>query len=213
MLSEAPFAILVTGLVLVGLYVANRLYDYGVPHWFSRKIGHFAGGGGYLIFPFVFSQPWWPIILSTSFTVLLLVARMLRPRTFRGVGGSARLHAMAEINFPIAGTVSLIVLWAWLDEPLFAILPPCFLGFGDAVTGVLRSAMYDRETKGNVGSVAMLATCLVLAYLASPYWIGAAGAAVATVAEKVTPARTWVDDNLTLTLASVVVIALCLGVT
>jgi len=173
-------------------------------------MGHFAGGGAYLISPFIFTQPWWPIALSIGFAFLLLGARVLRPHTFRGVGGSGRNQAMAEVNFPLSSTISLIVLWAWLDEPLLAVLPPCFLGFGDAVTGVIRSALYDRETKGNVGSLAMLGSCLLLAYLASPYWIGVVAAAVATIAEKLTPASRWVDDNLTLTLAACLVIALCL---
>ncbi|MBA7616997.1 hypothetical protein ES703_24301 [subsurface metagenome] len=51
----------------------------------------------------------------------------------------------------------------------------------------------------------MLATCLILAYFIQPYWIGAAGAATAVVAERFTKTTKYCDDNLTIPLASALV--------
>lgn len=190
---------------MLGLYLSNRALDYGVPHHFARKLAHLGGGTAFLLSPFLFSTWVWPVVMSGGFTLLLLGARVLRPQTFRGVGGTGRPGVAAEINFPLASTISLLVLWAWLGEPWLAVLPPMFLGFGDAITGILRSALYDRETKAWQGSAAMLGTCLLLASLATPFWIGAMGAVAASVAERFTPARGWLDDNLTLTLSAVLV--------
>ena len=52
----------------------------------------------------------------------------------------------------------------------------------------------------------MLGVCLVAAGLFQPYWIGAAGAVIATAAERLVPrsATVW-DDNLNVAPASLAV--------
>ncbi|MBA7589409.1 hypothetical protein ES708_31494 [subsurface metagenome] len=82
------------------------------------------------------------------------------------------------------------------------------MGAGDAITGLLRSKVYGREVKGNWGSVGMLITCLILAYFIKPYWIGAIGAVTAVIAERFTKTTKWVDDNLTIPLASATMMSL-----
>ena len=206
MLAEAPRALFVVFLVLLGLYISNRLVDYSVPHHFARKVAHITGGMAYLMAPYLFSSWAWPVALSVGGTAMLLGARLFRPATFRGVGGSGRPGAIAEISFPIGGTISLLVLWVWLDQPFLAVLAPMFVGFGDSITGVIRSALYSHETKAWPGTVAMLGVCLLVASLVSPWWIGALAAVAATIAERLTVARRWWDDNITLQLAAVLVI-------
>jgi len=44
MISEIPYAMIISGVALVGLWIYNILYDLKVPHYLSRKIGHNAGG-------------------------------------------------------------------------------------------------------------------------------------------------------------------------
>ncbi|MBA7548162.1 hypothetical protein ES705_40609 [subsurface metagenome] len=51
----------------------------------------------------------------------------------------------------------------------------------------------------------MLITCLILAYFITPYWIGVVGALTAVIAERFTKTTKYVDDNLTIPLASAVV--------
>lgn len=207
MLAEFPYVLLITGAVMLGLYLANLFYDYGVPQYISRKIGHLAGCTGFLFFPFLFSNFWWPLIITTGFTLLLLYARMFRPKTFRGVGGSGRIEALAEIHFPATGIVLIGVLWGIFNQPWLAIVPLCFMGAGDAVTGLIRSKVYGREVKGAWGSLGMILTCLLLAMFIHPYGLGVIGATVATAAEKWTPTRNWIDDNLTIPLLSAAAMA------
>lgn len=208
-LSELPLAVLIAGVVLVGLYLSNVVYDYGTPQYLSRKIGHGVGGVGYLLCTLMFSQPWYPLILYCGFTLLLGGARLLRPSTFRGVGGSTRKHALAEVWFPLAGTLSLLVGWAWLGNPWLAAVPVLYMAWGDCITGLIRSKVYGKEVKGNWGSLGMLLTCLLIGALFTPYWIAAVGAVVATLAEKYSGlSRTWVDDNWTVQLSSLLVMTL-----
>ena len=206
MLSELPLLFLIAGIVLVGLYLSNILYDYGVPQYISRKVGHGVGGMGYLMCMLLFSTPWYPLILSGGFTLLLGGARLLRPSTFRGVGGSSRSHALAEIWFPLAGTLSLVVGWVWLNNPHLAIVPILFMAWGDMVTGLIRAKVYGKEVKGNYGSLGMLVVCLLVGTLFTPYWIAAVGAVVATLAERWTPiSKGFWDDNHTIIISSLLV--------
>jgi len=148
--------------------------------------------------------------LTTGFTVLLLYARLFKPNAFRGVGGSGRPGALAEIHFPATGIVLIGVLWGLLGEPWLAIIPLTFMGAGDAITGLIRSKVYGREVKGVIGSIGMLVVCLTLGYFIEPYWIGAAGALTAVVAEKYTKTTKYIDDNLTIPLSSAAVMGLLL---
>jgi len=54
----------------------------------------------------------------------------------------------------------------------------------------------------------MLAVCLILAYFIHPYWIGAAGAVTAVIAERFTKTTRYCDDNLTIPLSSALVMGL-----
>jgi len=202
MVAEIPFVILITGATLLGLYLANLFYDYNIPQYLSRKLGHLGGCVGFLLCPLLFSNFWWPFILTTGFTILLLYARMFRPDTFRGVGGSGRLEALAEIHFPATGIVLIGVLWGIMNEPWLAIVPLTFMGAGDSITAFVRMRFYGREVKGNLGSVGMFLTCLLLAYFIHPYFIGAIGAVVATLAERFTKTTKYIDDNFSIPLAS-----------
>lgn len=208
MIAEIPYALMISGAALLGLYLANYFFDAGVPQYISRKLGHLGGCAGFLLCPLLFSTFWWPLILTIAFTVLLLYARAFRPMFFRGVGGSGRPQALAEIHYPATGIVTIGVLWGILGEPWLAVVPLLFMGAGDAVTGLIRSAVYGREVKGNWGSLGMLVTCLLLAYFVKPYYIGAAGAIAAVLAEKFTKTSQFVDDNLTIPLFSALVMGI-----
>lgn len=208
MIAEMPFAVLIAGGVLLGLYLANLFYDAKIPQYISRKLGHLGGAVGFLLCPLLFSSFWWPFILTVVFTILLGYARWFRPHTFRGVGGSGRPEALAEIHFPATGIVLIGVLWGVFDKPWLAIVPLCFMGAGDAITGLIRSKVYGREVKGVIGSIGMLIVCLLLAYFIKPYWVGAVGAVTAVIVEKFTRTTRYVDDNLTIPLGGATVMAL-----
>jgi len=217
MISEIPFAVLIAGAVLVGLWISNILYDLKVPQYISRKVGHAAGGLGFLLCAYLFSTGWWPLILSTGFAVMLGVARYLKPDAFRGVGGSGRgKDAFAEVWFPLAAVLVIAVGWVWLDKPIASVASLLFMAWGDCVTGLVRSQVYHKAVKGVWGSVAMLVTCLVISWaFIQPFWVGALASVAATVAEYISGDVSrlrfmrHIDDNFSIPIvAAVIVLAL-----
>ncbi|HUT68879.1 MAG TPA: hypothetical protein VMW86_10095 [Dehalococcoidales bacterium] len=212
MLAEIPYAVFIAAAILAGLWCSNIFYDHKVPQYLSRKIGHMAGGTALLLCALLFDSWLWPLILSVGFTALLLGARFIKGNLFRGVGGAGRPVAFAEVWFPAVSAVSIAVGWVWLGDRWLAILPALFMAYGDAVTGLTRSVVYNREFKGNMGSVAMLGACLLLAWcFYQPLWIGVAGAVVATLAERFTPmSKGFWDDNWSIVLSSLLVMTLLL---
>lgn len=204
-IREIPYAILIAGIALIGLYLANIFLDYGSPQYISRKVAHAFGGMAFLLCALLFSSYIWPIILAAGFTFLLGGARLVKTSTFRGAGGSSRAHAFAEVFFPSAGALALLN-WVWSGNAFLGVLPGLYLGFGDMVTGLTRNWHCKKEKKGWCGTIAMLLVCLLVSYLLRPYWIGAAMAVTATLAERFTPlTRGWIDDNWVLTLSSALV--------
>ena len=208
LIVEFPYVLLITCGILLGLYLANYFYDSKIPQYISRKIGHLAGCIAFMFLPFLFSSWVWPLVLTIGFTILLLYAKLFRPSTFRGVGGSGRTDAFAEIHFPAAGMILVGILWGVFNHPWLAVVPLAFMGGGDAITGIIRARVYGREVKGNWGSFGMIISCLLLAYFIQPYWIGALGAVVATLAERYTKTSKFIDDNLTIPLVSALVMSL-----
>ena len=207
MVAEIPCVILIAGAALGGLWVSNIFYDYHLPQYLSRKIGHLGGGTALLLCALLFESWLWPLILASVFTALLLAARFIKGDLFRGVGGTGRPIAFAEVWFPASAVVSIAVGWVWLGDRWLAILPALFMAYGDAFTGLTRSVVYNREFKGNMGSVAMVVVCLLLAWVFyEPFWIGAVGAVAATLVERFTPmSKGFLDDNWTIVLSSLLV--------
>lgn len=207
MLAEAPFAIVVTGVVLIGLWISNILFDLQVPHYISRKVGHSAGGVAFLLCGLLFTSATWPIILATGFSLVLLTARIARPAVFRGVGGSGRSKGvMSEVWFAAVAIPVFAVAWLWLGKPQVATAVLLFMAWGDCVTGLVRFKVYGRAVKGLWGSAAMLAVCLVIAAaFLRPFWIGAAACLVAVATEWAfgdAGVIKWADDNWAIPLTS-----------
>ena len=201
-------------LVVIGLLLANYFYDRGLPQYVSRKIGHIIGGVGYLLCIALFDSPWIPVVLSTGFTLLLCGARLYQPSTFRGVGGTPRLHSYSEIFFPLAGTVALYIGWGVFDSKWITLVSILFMAWGDAITGLIRAKFYGKEIKGNMGSVGMLLVCVGIIWIFYPSWIGLIGAVVATLAEKYTPlSKGFWDDNYTIVISSLIIMLLLLRLT
>lgn len=208
MTSQLVNAAAAGAFMLGSIAVANAMYDQGMSQYLTRKVGHVAAGIVFILAPSVFSTAWIPVSLSIAFTILMLASRRWAPTAIRGVGGSGRIDTIAEVWYPFACAVAVAVGWGLLHNPWLGVLPTLFLGFGDAITGAIRSAVYGREVKGLAGSAAMFAVCAALAMLVSPYWIGLAGAATATVFEQATTASPRWDDNPALTIGSTLVMAL-----
>ena len=207
------FALLALLVAVSGVVAAYIAVSMGVSHYLARKIGHVGGGVAYLLL--VLTVDRWPaIIMAASAGLLLLAVRLLKPQLLKGVGGTGRPTAYAEVTYGIAGAASFVIGWGLFNDRWLALVPVLFMAWGDAATGAIRTLVYRREVKGWWGSAGMLAVCLLVALLYHPYWVGAAGAAAATLAERFAPIATgWFDDNWMIVAASLAVMLLLKGVT
>ena len=204
--------VLVAGIALAGLWVSNFAFDRGVPHYVSRKIGHGTGGLAFL-FSFMFLSSTWAIALAAVFGTVLYLARLVRPTTFRGVGGTGRTNSvMAEIWFAWVAVPVVFISWYWLGRADIAIASLLFMAWGDGITGLVRARVYHRPVKGWWGSLAMLVVCVALALaFIRPFWIGALAAGVAVLVEYLygdNGSIKWADDNLAVPLAGMGVMLL-----
>ncbi len=200
MISYFPGTMLVTVIAAAGLWASNLAYDWGIPHYLSRKIGHAAGGLSFLA-AFWFLPSVWAMALAALFGAVLFAAWLLKPSTFRGVGGTGRgSRAMAEVWFAWVAVPVTLISWYWLKRPEIAVTSLLFMAWGDGVTGLVRASVYHRATKGWWGSVAMLVLCVALAAVfIRPFWIGAVAAVLSVVAEYLygdNGSIKWADDNL-----------------
>lgn len=183
------------GVFLVSNYVHTRTATFVL----SRKVAHFGAGVPIILFPLLFSGMLYPVLLPGLFLLLLLVTH--RQQIFHGFAMRGRL---AELWFPFS--IMVCMASAWSMDPWVAVAAALMLAWGDGWTGLARWLHHRGQAgfkKYWCGTWAMLATCLLVAVLVSPYWIGALGAVVATGAER----YEGIDDNLTSPLAALAVMA------
>lgn len=210
---EIPYAILTTAAILLGLWWSNFFYDKGIPHWQSRKVGHFFGGVGFLLLVFLFKSLVWPLILVVGFVLLLTIARILRPSTFRGVGGTGRsTEAWSEVYFAASSLPVILLGWGLWHKPIESVACVLMMCWGDCVTGWIRSLRYTKPTKGIEGSIIMFLTCALIAWaFLQPVWLGMVVALCATIVEfisgDVSPVKwlRWTDDNWVIPVISAIV--------
>ena len=210
LLNDLPIVTMVIAAVLVGIWISNIVFDRGVPNYISRKIGHGAGGLAFLV-AIVLSSAWWAIIVSSVFSVLLILGHEFAPNSIRGVGGSGReVHVFSEVWFPLVAIPVFSIAWLWLKQPGIAVGSLLYMAWGDGVTGLVRSQIYHRPVKGLWGSLAMLITCLIISWvLIHPFWIGAAASIIAVITEWAFGEQgvvKWADDNWAIPLASLLVL-------
>lgn len=210
MVAEIPYAVFITGVALVGLWWANYFFDEGIPHWRSRKVGHFFGGCAILFAALLFKSWIFGVVIAGLFTLLLGLANRLSPTMFRGTGGVGRgTQAMSEMWFPLATTLIWGIGWGIFNKPLESTATILMMAWGDCIGGWVRAFKYNTPTKGIEGSLATLGICIILAWgFLKPVWLGILTALVATIVEyicgdvsKIKWLR-WADDNFFIPICS-----------
>lgn len=204
-----PDVIAIPGVItiaLIGITGSNYLYDKGIPNNLSRRFAPVMGGVAYLS-AVLWLDKWVAITVSAVMALLLIVLRMRFRTGLRGVKGNHPAQSWAEITYPIIGTLSLIIGWGILGEKWLGFLPVAFMAWGDTAAGLARDTISDDSSPSILTMAAMLVVCLgAAAVFFSPLWIGIAGAAVATLAERYRPGILgfW-DDNVYIVVESLVV--------
>ncbi len=110
--------------------------------YYNRKIVHMAAGGVVaLSVPFLFDSWVYPLIIGLALTVFTVLPRLQgKPMDFMQTKENWN-----DTKFTLMWGVSIAVLWILFNNPFLAVIPTLFMAFGDAVTGVVRNALYKKE--------------------------------------------------------------------
>ncbi len=215
-LSIWPPAIPVLGVValaLLGVRGSNFLRDRGFPNSLSRRFAPTIGGLAYLA-SVALLDVWIAIAVSATITVFITVVRLLFRSGLRGVRGTHSAQAWAEITYPLAGTLSLVVGWGILGDKWLGFIPTAFMAWGDTAAGLVRDTASPKRSPTVVSMSAMLVVCVgAAAVFFRPLWIGVVGGVVATLAERFRPGILgfW-DDNVYIVATSLAVMAVLVRV-
>ena len=204
-LIALPLFAYVLGVLALTRYVYMALRRRGMSEnvvvYYNRKVIHIlAGGVVALLVPYMFTSP----LVPTLFALVLAAVTYLPHRTGRLLYWFQVRDNMYEVNFCFAWGLALLVLWLFFGSPLYAVVPLAFMSFGDAVTGVVRNAVFGRRTKSWLGNLGMLAVTLPIGLHYAGY-AGAAAAVVASLVEhyEIPPA---LDDNVLITASTLTVL-------
>jgi hypothetical protein len=192
----------VVALALAGLVGSNLMYDRGWDSALSRRLASTLGGAAFLV-AVLWLHAWLAIVMSAALTALIVALRFGFRRGLRGAKGSLPSQAWAAVTFALAGTVSLVVGWGVLGQKWWAFLPIGFMAWGDNAAGLVRDTVCRTRRVSIWPSLAMLGACLGVAAFLRPFWIGGAGAIVATLTERFRPRFLGLlDDNLIVVMVS-----------
>ncbi len=215
LLTESLIATGLFAYVMMVVYGTKPLYDFmrrrGLPHnvavYYNRKVIHiFAGGVVALLVPVFFTGALIPLIIA----MVLALMTYLPHKTGKLMYWFQVEENMYEVNFCVMWGVVITLAWMFLGSPIYGVLPIAFMAFGDAVTGIVRNALFKRRTKHWVGNLAMLAVSLPMGL----YFAGAVGALAGTIASFIERyEKKPIDDNVLISSVSlaVLLIARALG--
>lgn len=210
-LAEAIYAGILLLYIFGVLLLTKRLYRFmtnkanlreNVAIYYNRKIIHMlAGGVTALLVPSLFSSPIIPTLMAYLIAFLLISQRLKG----KHMTWFQTIDNFYEVNFCFAWGTSVFILWTLTGNPYMAILPALFISFGDAITGVLRNAIYARRTKSWIGNIGMIALTLPVGYIVAGLPGLIAGLASSIIEHFEIPPV--LDDNVLITIASTGILA------
>ncbi len=128
--------------------------------YYNRKIIHILAGGliGVLV-PFTFSTPFYPLILSLVLGVFTFIPHLANRIMY---WFQTRDNAY-EVHFCLSWGLILTAGWFFTGGNFwFGVIPILFMALGDAVTGLVRNAMFKRRTKSWWGNLAMAIVNIII---------------------------------------------------
>jgi dolichol kinase len=207
-----PLAVgLVVGLTGLSLFGASALRACGLPPPLTRWVAAVVGGLAYLV-AIRWLDVWSAVALSALALGLIALLRARRATLLSGLRWSSQQQSRAELGYPAAATIALVVGWAVRGDPWLAALAIAFMAWGDASAGLVRGLNERSRPHAVAASAAMAAVSLGAAWLLYPSVAGAAAAVVATAAEAFWPlTRSRLSDSWPVVAAALAVTAFIEG--
>ncbi len=182
--------------------------------YYNRKIVHMAAGGVVaLSVPFLFNSWIYPLIIGLVLTLFTALPRLKG----KSMDFMQTKENWNDTKFTLMWGLSIAILWILFNDPFLAVIPTLFMAFGDAVTGVVRNALYKKRTKSPVGNIFMLIVCVIIGYFFAsvaakpiPLW-GVLAAVVASIVERFEIGP--IDDNVLITVSAMIVLIIGSAIT
>jgi dolichol kinase len=204
--------ILFAWVVFLVTFLTRKTYEYmrkrGLPEnvavYYNRKIVHIlAGGLVAVIIPHAFTTPLLPLTMALLLGVFTYVPHKIGKLMYWfQVEGN-----MYEVSFCIMWGVVITLGWMVSNGNYwFGILPVLFMSVGDAVTGLVRNTLFRKRTKSWWGNLAMAAVSIPMGAV-----LGLAGVTAGAIASFIEHFEHHpIDDNVTVPLASFIILILAM---
>lgn len=169
----------------------NRGFEHNVAVYYNRKVIHILAGGLIAaLVPFFYQTPLLPFI----FALLLAVYTYVPHKTGNLMWWFQTEDNIYECTFAFMWGVVLTLGWIVSGGNFwFGVLPILFMAVGDAVTGLVRNALYKRRTKSWWGNLAMAAFSIPAGVI-----LGIAGVLAGAIVSVVEHFEFGpIDDNIT----------------
>ena len=151
------------------IFLSKKIYEYmlkkrlkkSVALYYNRKIIHiFAGGVVVLAVPFLFSNPWFPLISAILMGIVAFIAHRSGNSFYWFQSG----NNFNDVSFCFMWGIAIFILWQIFNNPWIAIIPPAFIAFGDGITGIVRNLAFNERKKHPIGNLYMMGLCIPIGY-------------------------------------------------
>ncbi|MEZ0394139.1 MAG: dolichol kinase [Desulfurococcaceae archaeon] len=198
------FIVFLVGYATRSLYGLMRRVGlrHNVAVYYNRKLIHMGAGGlAALVVAYYFREPLVPLAFALALALMTYAPHRLGKLMywFQVEDNSY------EVNFCLAWGISVFALWLLTGNQRISVVPALFISFGDAVTGLVRNALFGRRTKHWIGNVAMAAVAIPVGL----HFAGLPGAVAGAISSAIELLEAKpVDDNVLIAAASSVVLAI-----
>jgi len=142
-------------------YMLKKRLNEKVAIYYNRKIIHiFAGGVVVLLVPFLFSNPWLPLLSGVLMGIITYIAHR-RGNSFYWFQTGNDFN---DVSFCFMWGIAIFILWQIYGDPWIAIIPPAFIAFGDGITGIVRNVAFKERRKHPIGNIYMMGVCIPIGY-------------------------------------------------
>ena len=169
LIYEILYMFILAGYAFSVIFLSKKLYEFmqkrhidkKVAIYYNRKFIHiFAGGVVVLLVPFLFSNPWLPLLSG----VLMAIITYMAHRSGNSFYWFQTGNDFNDVSFCFMWGIAIFILWQIYGDPWIAIIPPAFIAFGDGITGIVRNVAFKERRKHPIGNIYMMGVCIPIGY-------------------------------------------------
>jgi dolichol kinase len=189
LISDFILALVLFSIIIVTVFITKKFSNI----WINRKIIHLSVVPAVLCYMYVFNEPY----IFFSFAIFFVIFLILPHAKSKELSWFQEKKNYGEVFFCLS--FAILAIPCWENWRILGGVSMLFMAVGDSVTGIVRSRFLKNRGKHWSGSIAMLATCLII----GAFFLGYKGIILSLIATLL-EYQPWVDDNLTVPLLTAV---------